>query len=276
MGLTCLMSPQYDYSDDRLPDPKQLTYYMKIFHEKSAEIGLSGLNVSNTPVKEKLAEDQKFLKEAAERFRFASFYAGDMGEKETLEALQEDILSSVRTVVRDYDEKDISLLGYLTEHITEQRAVINGPEYSFLRDFRTRCVETALGYLSVCCDMERIAYPRGDEDSWDELSVEFVKNVEAYGRNLEGFSGTTAAECDERIRSFLALDYTESRKGDTIRLQVSGTDGAAWFIFRNYGNDIKEVEGGGFQELEEGVYLIEAKSSEISIVLEPADERFYY
>ena len=225
---------------------------------------------------EKLAEDQRFLNKAAERFRFASFYAGDMGEKETLEALQEEILSSVRTVVRDYDEKDVRLLRYLTEHITEQRAVINGPEYSFRRDFRTRCVETALGYLSVCCDMERIAYPKGDEDSWDELSVEFLRNVEAYGRNLEGFSGTTAAECDERIRSFLALDYTESRKGDTICLQVSGTDGPAWFIFRNYGNDIKEVEGGEFQELEEGVYLIEAKSSEISIVLEPADERFYY
>lgn len=276
MGVTCLMTPQYDYLDDRLPDSGQFMYYLKTFHEKSVEVGLSGLDVSNTPAKEKMAEDQRFMNKTADNFKFASFYAGDMDEKKTVTLLQEDILSSVRTVVRDYDEKDVELLGYITEHITEQRAVINGPEYSYLRDFRTRCAETALGYLSMCCDMERVAYPKGNQDSWDELSLEFIKNVEAYGKNSKGFAKTTAAECDVRIRSFLALDYTESRKGDTIRLETRGTGGTVWFIFRNYGNDIKEVEGGNFQELEEGVYLIEADKSEISIVLEPADERFYY
>lgn len=276
MGVTCLMTPQYDYRDSKLPDSDQLRYYMKIFHEKSVEIGLSGLDASNTPVNEKLEEDRKFMDETAGDFKFASFYAGDLDERETVSALQEDILSSVRTVVRDYDGEDAELLGYITDHITEQRAVVNGPEYSFRRDFRTRCVETALGYLNLCCDMERIAYPEGDEDSWDELSVEFIKNVEAYGQKFKGFAKTTAAECDARIRSFLALDYTESRKEDTIRLQTSGADQNVWFIFRNYGNDIKEVEGGSFQELEEGVYLIEADSSELSITLEPADERFYY
>ncbi len=276
IGVTCMMTPQYDYSDNKHPDPKQLKYYMKILHEKSVEIGLSGMNVSHTRVKEKLAKDQKFINEVAGNYEFASFYAGDMDQREIMAALQEDILSSVRTIVRGYDEEDASLLGYISEYITEQKAVINGPEYTFSQDFRTRCLETALGYLSMCCDMERIAYPESDKDSWDELAVEFVKNVDVIGQSFDGFDKTTTAESDVRIRDFLALDYTESQKENEIHLRTNGTDGTVWFIFRSYANTIKEVEGGSFKELEEGVCLIEAKSKDITVILEPADERFYY
>ena len=38
---------------------------------------------------------------------------------------------------------------------------------------------------------------------------------------------------------------------------------------------IREMEGGSWQELEEGAYLIEAAQSEVTLTLEPADERLY-
>lgn len=276
IGLTCLMTPQYDYSDRNLPNPEKLKDYMKNFHEKSVELGWSASNVSDTPVSEKLSQDQEFIDEAVGDYEFASIYGGDMDEGENLDVLRSDLLSSVRTVVRDYDESAVKPLGYLSEHITEQRAVIEGLEYSFQKDFRTRCVETALGYLNMCCDMERISYPKGKEDSWDELSKEFVRNVNVYGNIFQGFAKTTVSQSDVRIRNFLALDYTDSKQGNQVHLQISGVDGTVWFVFRNYGSGIKEIEGGSFQELEEGVYLIEAKSSEVTITLEPADERYYY
>ncbi len=276
IGLTCMMTPQYDYSDGKLPDAQRLKDYMKNFHEKSVEVGWSGPSISDTSAAEKLSWDQEFLSDAVGSYEFASFYAGDMDEGETMEALGSELLSSVRTVVRDYDEQAVSPLGYLSEHITEQRAVMDGTEYSFRKDFRARCVETALGYLNMCCDMERVAYPKNKKDSWDELSKEFVRNVDVFGKTFKGFDKATASQCDERIRSFLLLDYTDRRKGNTVYLQISGVDTAVWFVFRNYGKGIKEVEGGSFRELEEGVYLIRADESEVAITLEPADERYYY
>lgn len=276
IGLTCMAAPQYDYSDQKLPDPEQLRYYMKILHERSAELGLYGRNMSDTPMDEKLSEDQKFIKETADDYQFASFYAGDMDEAQTEAALGEDVLSSVRTVVRDYDEEDIELIGYMTDHITEQRAVVNGPEYSYSKDFRMRSAATALGYYTLCCDMGRIAYPEDAKDTWDELATEFVKNVDAYAQAFQGFAGATAAQCDVKIRSFLALDYTESRTENEVRLQISGTEGPTWFVFRTYKSGIEEVEGGDFQELEDGAYLIEAKRNDLTILLKPVDERFYY
>ena len=139
-----------------------------------------------------------------------------------------------------------------------------------------RSAATALCYYTLCCDMGRIAYPEDAKDTWDELATEFVKNVDAYAQAFQGFAGATAAQCDVKIRSFLALDYTESRTENEVRLQISGTEGPAWFVFRTYKSGIEEVEGGDFQELEDGAYLIEAKRNDLTILLKPVDERFYY
>lgn len=192
------------------------------------------------------------------------------------EVLEEEFLSSVRTVVMDYDEKDVSLIRYLSDYITVQRAVSDGLKYSYRSDFRVRSVETALGYLNLSCDMERVAYPENEEDAWDECHKQFIRNVNVFGQSFEGFDGVTATGSDARIRNLLALNYTDSREGDTIYLKIEGAEDTSWFLFRNYGNEIKEVKGGDFRELEEGVCLIEARKSEVEIRLKPIDERFYY
>lgn len=275
-GITCMMTPQYDYSDQNLPDAEQFQYYLKIFHERSAEPGLSGLSVSDTPAGKKISEDERFMQEHVPDYRFSSFYAGDMKEAETEKVLEEEFLSSVRTVVMDYDEKDVRLIRYLSDYITVQRAVSDGLKYSYRSDFRVRSVETALGYLNLSCDMERVAYPEDEEDAWDECHKQFIRNVNVFGQSFEGFDGVTATGSDARIRNLLALNYTDSREGDTIYLKIEGAEDTSWFLFRNYGNEIKEVKGGDFRELEEGVYLIEARKSEVEIRLKPGDERFYY
>lgn len=262
-GLTCMLAPQYDYLDDNSPNPETLQYYMKIFHEKAAETGLSLENVSGTPIAGKLKEDQQFMEEAAADYEFSSCYAGNMKAADIQAALKSNMLSVVRTVVNPYDEEAISLIGYFSEHVTRQSGSGDGLNYTFRSDFRMRCVETALGYLSLTCDMSRAAYPKGEKDTWDELSKNIIRNINIFGKNYEHFEGTAISECDEHIRNFLALNFTDIRRGDTIEILKEGTEGAVWFVFRIYGRDIKEVKGGSFKELEEGAYLIEAEESEI-------------
>lgn len=275
-GLTCMMTPQHDYSDKKLPDAEQFQYYLKIFHERSAESGLSGTSVSDTPVREKLKEDGKFIQENIPDYRFSSFYAGDMEKSGAEEALGEEILSSVRTVVSDYSEKDTDPVGYLTEDVTMQRAVNDGLTYTYRSDLRARSVETALGYLSICCDMERVSYPESPDDSWDECYKSLIRNVNVFGQIFEGFEGTTATQSDARIRNFLALDYRYSREENRIFLKIKGAEGTSWFLFRNYDSKIKKVKGGSFRELEDGVYLVGAEKADVEIILEPAEKRFYY
>ena len=73
------------------------------------------------------------------------------------------------------------------------------------------------------------------------------------------------SESDERIRNFLAMDYTESRENDSIRLQVAGPNMPVWFLLRLGEGTIKDVTGGSWKKVEAQVYLIQAEEPEVII-----------
>lgn len=272
---TCMMAPQTDYSDEELPDGDLLKYYLKLSKEQSAEVGLSSQNVSGLSTVQKLQEDSAFIQDTVGGYDFGSFYAEGLSEKEIQDALKEDILSSVKTVVTDYEEDDVEIIKFLSEHITCQTALDIGLDYTYKGDFLVRSLETALGYLNISCNMMRVAYPENDDDSWEKLLKDFGITVSRYASAFGEFEGTTVSECDMRIRNFLALDYEEERTGGVLHLKISGNEGIVWFVLRTHNEAVKSVEGGNAKKLEEGAYLLEVESDEIMITLGPSDERYY-
>ncbi len=266
LGLSCMLAPQYDYEDDVLPVQEELEFYMKRLKEQSAEAGLSGESISHTAIGQKLDEDERFVKELLPDYKFSSFYAGKLTEMELDSVLQEDMLQYVRTVARDYDGGS-EVVGYQSEHITSQSILSDGAAYTYRGDFRMRCVETALGYANVGMDIGCAVYPDNDQDDIDRMISDFSWNVRNYWKNFSTFSGTTLSESDQRIRNFLALDYEEKREGNMIYLDFTGTETPAWFILRTDGERVRHIEGGDWQLLEKGVYLIEADRAHVEIRL---------
>ena len=51
--------------------------------------------------------------------------------------------------------------------------------------------------------------------------------------------------------------------------------GPAWFILRTHNESIKDMEGGSWQKLEEGAYLIEVQEEEVTLTLDSTDTPFY-
>lgn len=266
LGLSCMLAPQYDYEDDTYPSQTELEFYMKRLKEQSAEAGLSGESISDTPIRQKLDEDERFMKQSLPDYKFTSFYAGELAEAELDSVLQEDMLDAVRTVIRDYDGSS-EVIGYQSEYITSQSILSDGVEHTFSEDFRMRSVETALGYANVGMDIGRAVYPNNEEDSIDRMISDFSWNIRTYWENFSTFSGTTLSESDQRVRNFLALDYEESREGDVIHLEFTSVGVPAWFVLRTEGERISRIEGGEWQLLEEGAYLIEADSAHVTIKL---------
>ncbi len=266
LGLSCMVAPQYDYEDDNFPSQSEFEFYMKRLKEQSAEAGLSGESVSDTPIRQKLDEDERFVKKILPDYKFSSFYAGKLTELELDSILQEDMLETVRTVVKDY-EGDSEVIGYQSEYITDQSILSDGVEYTYREDFRMRSVQTALGYANVGMDIGSAVYPDDDQGDADQMISDFSWNVRTYWENFNGFSGTTLSESDQRIRNFLALDYEEHREGNVIRLDYTGAQTPAWFILRTNEERIRRVEGGEWKLLEEGVYLIETDSTHVTIEL---------
>lgn len=268
-ALSCMMTPQFDYEDATDPDREQFIRYMKLLNEQRAETGLSGISRSDTPLEKKLARDHEFMQEALPTFRFTSFYAGDLAEEAVWSALEEDLLESVRTVVENNGE-DREVIGYLSDYITRQSAVVDGFEENVRHDFRFRCLETALGYTSVLADMGAVVYPEDDSDEWVFVSNTLRQNLQDYQIGKQGFDNTTVSECDERIRSFLALDYTQRREFNLIYLERNAVEGPVWFVLRTDRERIQSMEGGSFQKLEEDAFLVKVDEQKAVITLQAA------
>lgn len=268
LGLTCMMSVQFDYSDSRQPDQERLVYYMKLINELGAEAGLSSYCVSDTPVAQRLSEDFAFLNEAGLDYPYTSLYAGGLTEEELDQALSWTDLSAVRTVAEPYDGS-IEVVGYQTEQVTRQMAVTDGFDHTFMADFRMRSLETALAYTSVLADAARLVYPESGNDTWDKLSQKLTSNVPSRWNRFSAFDATTLSECDGRIRNFLSMDYTSSCEGNQVSIQHSGGE-TAWFILRAPGKTAAQVDGGSARQVEDGVYLIEAQARDVTVTLRPA------
>jgi len=238
-------------------------YYMKHLNEERAEVGLSDGRICGTPLEQKLLEDQWFMEGTLPDYQFTSFYSTEGENLE--ETLQNDILKPVRTVVSRYNG-ELEVFGYLNEYVTRQALLTDGVNYTYSQDFLTKCMETALGYTSVMVDMEKIAYPEGS-DRLKEMSASLGWNLQNYFRSYENFAGTTVSESDERIRSFLALDYTKRIEGNTVYLELNNSETPAWFVLRSEGKGIQSVEGGQWTRLEDGSYLIETAGKNVVITL---------
>ncbi len=271
LGLSCMITPQYDYEEDNIPSQTNLEFYMKRIKEQSAETGLSGESVSDTPVGQKLQEDWRFMNKALPSYKFTSFYAGEMTEAEVESALQEELLESVRTIVGDYSGSS-EVIGYLSDSITKQSVLSDGTRHTYMEDFRVRSVETALGYTSVRMDVSEGVYPEEGQEGIDELASDFNWNIRYYWKNFHAFSGTTVSECDQRIRNFMAVDYTQKREDNKITLEYTSMESSVWFLLRTEQESVNRVEGGECQRLEKGVYLIEAKEDQVTIDLAPLEE----
>lgn len=267
--MTCMMTPQFTYTDEEEPDGENVTYYLKRLKEEHAEAGLSADSREGIPLSDKIKQDQTFWQTYAPSYRFLSLYADgvkSIGEESALPA-------EIRTVALGSGASEA--VGYLNENVTLQPSTSSGIRHTFLDDFKVKCMETALGYSNITLDLYSVTYPEGDEDSWEKMSKKIAANLGTYWKAYEAFDATTLTESDVRIRRFLALDYKQQRTDNVIILSLEHREDAAWFLLRLHGEEVTEVAGGSFEEVEDGVYLILAEEDEVSVEVQTGEEWQY-
>ena len=268
--ITCMMTPQFSYTDEEEPGGENVTYYLKRLKEEHAEAGLSADSREGLPLSEKTKQDQTFWQTYAPSYRFLSLYADgvkSIGEESAIPA-------EIRTVALGSGANG-QAVGYLNENVTLQPSTSSGIRHTFLDDFKVKCMETALGYSNITLDLYSVTYPEGDEDSWEKMSKKIAANLGTYWKAYEAFDATTLTESDVRIRRFLALDYKQQRTDNVITLSLEHREDAAWFLLRLHGEEVTEVAGGSFEEIEDGIYLILAEEDEVSVEVQTGEEWQY-
>ena len=178
-----------------------------------------------------------------------------------------ELMKNVSTLVCEYTEKR-PVVSYCTDSVTLQSVTSDGMNYTYSDDIRMRSIQSSLAYTNVMLNMQDIFWPERKSDRWQIMQKHFSSNLLTYWKNFTGFDSTTLSESNTRTRTFLNLDFSQSRTENEIILETS--EAGSWFILRTHGEEIAEIEGGTQKKMENDVYLIQAQDTTVKIQVKMA------
>lgn len=267
LKMTCFMQPQTNYEDGIEPTSKDLVFYLKQMKEQNAEAGLSLQYKNAESLRDKLNQDAEFFRKADSSYKYGAAYTEEK-DLDTVKALMNtELMKNVSTLVCKYTE-DEPVISYCTDSVTLQSVISDGMNYTYSDDIRMRSIQSSLGYTNVMLNMQKIFWPERKKDRWQIMQKRFSSNLLTYWKNFTGFDSTTLSESNTRTRTFLNLDFSETRTDDEIILKTS--ESGSWFILRTHGEEIEEIEGGTQKKLEDNVYLIQAQDTTVKIQVKTA------
>lgn len=267
LKMTCFMQPQTNYEDGIEPTSRDLVFYLKQMKEQNAEAGLSLQYKNAESLKDKLNQDAEFFRKAGSSYKYGAAYTEEK-DLDTVKALMNtELMKNVSTLVCEYTE-DEPVISYCTDSVTLQSVTSDGMNYTYSDDIRMRSIQSSLGYTNVMLNMQKIFWPERKKDRWQIMQKRFSSNLLTYWKKFTCFGSTTLSESNTRTRTFLNLDFSETRTDDEITLKTS--ESGSWFILRTHGEEIEEIEGGTQKKLEDNVYLIQAQDTTVKIQVKTA------
>lgn len=267
LKMSCFMQPQTNYEDGIEPTSKNLVFYLKQMKEQNAEAGLSLQYKNAESLRDKLNQDAEFFRKADSSYKYGATYTEEK-DLDTVKALMNtELMKNVSTLVCEYTE-DEPVISYCTDSVTLQSVTSDGMNYTYSDDIRMRSIQSSLGYTNVMLNMQKIFWPERKKDRWQIMQKRFSSNLLTYWKKFTGFDSTTLSESNTRTRTFLNLDFSETRTDDEIILKTS--ESGSWFILRTHGEEIEEIEGGTQKKLEDNVYLIQAQDTTVKIQVKTA------
>ena len=267
LKMTCFMQPQTNYEDGIEPTSRDLVFYLKQMKEQNAEAGLSLQYKNAESLRDKLNQDAEFFRKADSSYKYGAAYTEEK-DLDTVKALMNtELMKNVSTLVCKYTE-DEPVISYCTDSVTLQSVTSDGMNYTYSDDIRMRSIQSSLGYTNVMLNMQKIFWPERKKDRWQIMQKRFSSNLLTYWKNFTGFDSTTLSESNTRTRTFLNLDFSETRTDDAIILKTS--ESGSWFILRTHGDEIEQIEDGTQKKLEDNVYLIQAQDTTVKIQVKTA------
>lgn len=277
-SMTVTSSPRLDYEQDGELNDSLLQFYYEQITKETGEIGLSGYQVSDVPLAEKLTQDLELYEKVLPDYEILTFQAGDLEEDEYADLVGDgNLLSDVNTVLTDYEENNgDTFFSYLDNGVLKMPIYMDSRVMEDSDDFRSRCLQTAYGYYGTSVDTSKVIYPDSDDDSWNIISNDWSKNYRPFRTPFECFEKTTASEADRRVRNYMALNYDTEYDGEKLRIEADSSDGDCYFVLRLHGDEITDITGGTYEEIETGWYMVTVTDETAEITLSQINQADYY
>lgn len=267
LKYTCFISPKYNYNDPAQPKYDNYNTLLKLFNERGTELGLSMEHAEGISLLDKLASDKSFYDGLEHKYECTSGFMDINDQSDLDKAVKDAYVKNVRTIACDADVQ-IPILSYVTDDITRQCLTSNTKNFTYSKDLMLKSIETVLGYDNAKIDLSDVVWPESEADHWENIYDDMSSSLVTYWKPYRAFERTTLTESDQRVRTFLNLQSSSERSGDTVKLSVSGANkDECWFILRTHGEKIDSIEGATYVKIENDAYLLTVTEEEVTIVL---------
>lgn len=258
---SCFMSVKYDRSDPAQPQRDTVSKYLSMLSEMGGELAASANCRSGALSQEELADDLSFLKSEVPGYRVSAVMCSAEELSALPYALEAANAEDIRTAATSEYSPDLPIVGRLNESMTFQQTTSDLYRHTFTDELEYLGVQTLLGYSNGSCSIAKTFYPGSKKDEWQNSSREIFSNLTTYSNPFRAEDSVTVTDSDERIRTYLDLQYAYERSGDVITVTTDrgSHSGDCYFILRTHNESVTSVSGGEFKEIEEDAYLISAK-----------------
>lgn len=259
------MAPQLDYADENHPSGEFITFYRQGIERLSGTLGLSLQQRSEKPLAEICRENAAFLAENMPEYVFTAASV----TREQLAELASDgslpaPLERVTLLMTDADDTE-PLMAFVNEETLAVSYTTDGYVHESMDDLRLMCIETALGMNNQKVELSQAFYPAQGED-WNMLNLRWSRG-DTYQKPYRDFDAVTVYGLDERVRTFLSVDYAAALEEDVLTLEVTnGVEGAS-FVLRLIGREVLQAEGGEYTRLSDTAYLLRPEGAQMKLHL---------
>lgn len=258
------MAPQLDYTDAADASAEFISFYRQEIERLSGALGISMNQISDMPLDEMAVRNNIFLTEALPTYRFTAAYVTD----EQQEILRKEgmiaPLSDVTLLMTD-EQADKPLMGFVNDKTLTVSFTTDGFIHESMDDLHLLSIETALGMNNQKVEMSRAFYPDSTGD-WNELTLQWSRG-DTYQKPFEAFDAVTVYELEQRVRNFLALDYSASLNNQVITLNVSGQADQSSFVLRLFSHEIVSVSGASYTQMSDTAYLLRPNGATVEITI---------
>ena len=277
--ITSFVSVKQSEASLNEPNTDFFIDYLKFYNEESAEAGVSLGRMDSADIRLSVSDEKNALDKLKLNYLFAGGYLRNDNKDKLRDLINEkgqmDFFSDIRTVVGEYSEGE-RILYWLTDTITFQNATSNAYRHSYRDSLRLKGLETALGYSNVQVDIYRVLNPGSEKDEWENLADKLSANIDTYWKPFSAFDKTTVSQSDTRVRNFLNGNVKSTKDGNCISVKTEGFTGDAYLLLRTHGEQIADMSGGTFKQVEKNAYLLQLTLDTADITLKSDTEHYYH
>ena len=270
---SCFFTTNIDNNISPDPDSDFFDYFFRLIRETEGEGGIMVAQYNDTDLTSKLSGIKDLFDDILPDYRVNSAYIGDIDVSHALSAIRQAGFDTVSTLLSSYDEKKGFV--YSAGDDTVGFAVVNnGTSHTHSEDMLKTAMETTLGYSAISTDLSCVAYPKDEDDEWQNVYRKLSGYTNTYWKAFKVFDDTSISEAGARVRAFLTMTYEESIEDNVITLDVDTKGEHAYFILRTHNQDIESIDGGSYAEIEDDAYLITTSSDKVYITLKDVNSGF--